>query len=630
MTTATTATTAPPKTLEQKLVAAGSTRVAKRAAAPVVQTSAGQYVHVPLDRVDVKHQPRTHFDPAKLEELADSIRQKGVVEPVLVRPLADQPDPHNPRFELVAGERRFRASKLAGKDTIPAICRSLTDLEVLEIQIIENMQREGLLPLEEAQGYVRLMAEHQYTADQIAARIGKSRRYVFARIQLTKCAPAVLKALEHGYLDASAALLFARIPVPSLQEQALEDYHDEREFGGRMNVHQLEQHLRDQYTLDLHRAPFDPEETDLVIGTKSCTDCPKRTGNCADRYPEIKSADVCTDPDCYGRKKEAAWQRTAAAAKAAGKKVMTLKQSQALFPYGNSLGHTSGANFVELDDKPAGERNRTYREILDSAGGRVNQGMPKILVARAPDGKPRELVLRKEAAALVKQAGLKVAIHVPQPRPTPEQNKADREKQEAKKALRQRAAFAAVGQLVTRAEAKDERWLYLAIIEALQRYGSEALCARRGWKVRDLDGEIELATLPTLRGIALELALSDYGDLVNDYNAEYSQHLLGACRALKIDLGKIEKQNPGPPAPDRLGIGTALNQGNPVAWLKDTNAVRVTYKATKGSKVSGQMIVMKDDVDTLTGAGVPTKVEFGKVPFDHKRRPRRTKFQVVK
>src|SRR4051812_46403651 len=116
-----------------------------------------------------KTNPRKHFHQAELDELAASIRSHGVLQPVLVRPAPSAKDP-NVLFEIVAGERRFRAAKAAGLSTIPAIVRSLTDLQVLEIQVIENLQRSNLHPLEEAEGYEALRkCDPNYNADIIAA-----------------------------------------------------------------------------------------------------------------------------------------------------------------------------------------------------------------------------------------------------------------------------------------------------------------------------------------------------------------------------------------------------------------------------------------------------------------------------
>src|SRR5690606_14398087 len=141
---------------------------------------------------------------------------------ILLRPAPAAPTDPEPFYEIIAGERRYRASKLAGRTTIPAIVREISDLEVLELQIIENLQREDLHPLEEAESYEALLEQHKadpdYSVDLIAAKLGKSRAYIYARLKLCALRPAARKAFYAGTLTASTALLLARIPAPELQD----------------------------------------------------------------------------------------------------------------------------------------------------------------------------------------------------------------------------------------------------------------------------------------------------------------------------------------------------------------------------------------------------------------------------
>jgi ParB/RepB/Spo0J family partition protein len=131
--------------------------------------------------------PRKSFPKDKLDELTDSVKRLGVLQPILLRPLNG-----GGTYELVAGERRYRASKAAGLTDIPATVRELTDAEVLEIQVIENLQRSDPHELEEAEGYERCSSAHpsgeKYTVDEIAAKVGKSRSYVFGRLKLWRSA----------------------------------------------------------------------------------------------------------------------------------------------------------------------------------------------------------------------------------------------------------------------------------------------------------------------------------------------------------------------------------------------------------------------------------------------------------
>jgi ParB/RepB/Spo0J family partition protein len=162
---------------------------------------------------------RKRFNEQALQELAASIATMGVAQAILIRPVtptADRPEP----FEIDAGERRCRASKIAGKSTILALCRQLSDLDAAKIRILENLQREDPHPMEEAEGYQLLMLQHGFTADQLVDEIKKSRAYVYARLKLCALTTEVREQFMDDKLSAATALLIARIPNPKLQVRA--------------------------------------------------------------------------------------------------------------------------------------------------------------------------------------------------------------------------------------------------------------------------------------------------------------------------------------------------------------------------------------------------------------------------
>ena len=144
-------------------------------------------------------QPRKEFSEEAMRELADSIAQHGVLQPLLVRPLLSG------GYQIVAGERRWRASRMAGLATVPALIRELTDSEVMQIALIENLQREDLKPLEEAQGYQALMEEFGFTQDEISKSVGKSRPAVTNALRLLNLPEAVRSMLARGDLSAGHA-----------------------------------------------------------------------------------------------------------------------------------------------------------------------------------------------------------------------------------------------------------------------------------------------------------------------------------------------------------------------------------------------------------------------------------------
>ena len=151
---------------------------------------------LPLDRIGVgKYQPRTRMDEQSLAELAESIKAQGVMQPILVRPV------DGGRYELIAGERRWRAAQRAGLREVPALVRSVPDQAALALALIENIQREDLNPLEEAQGIARLITEFRLTHDAAAAAVGRSRSAVSNLLRLTQLPKQVQAYLLAGKLD---------------------------------------------------------------------------------------------------------------------------------------------------------------------------------------------------------------------------------------------------------------------------------------------------------------------------------------------------------------------------------------------------------------------------------------------
>jgi ParB family chromosome partitioning protein len=144
--------------------------------------------------------PRREFAEAELKELADSIRAKGLVQPIVVRP-----DRQRGGFEIVAGERRWRAAQRAGVHTVPVIVRDLADVEVLELALIENVQRADLNPMEEAAGYNELIDKHGYTQEKLSEVVGKSRSHVGNTLRLLKLPTGVQTMVREGKLHAGAA-----------------------------------------------------------------------------------------------------------------------------------------------------------------------------------------------------------------------------------------------------------------------------------------------------------------------------------------------------------------------------------------------------------------------------------------
>ena len=155
----------------------------------------GNIIEVALETIQVNpYQPRTYFDEDTLSELATSIRELGVIQPITVRKLGDT-------YQLVSGERRFRASKLIGNKTIPAYIRTANDQEMLEMALVENIQRKNLDPIEIALSYQRLIDEIQLTQENLSVRVGKKRSTVANYLRLLKLDPILQTGMRDGFIS---------------------------------------------------------------------------------------------------------------------------------------------------------------------------------------------------------------------------------------------------------------------------------------------------------------------------------------------------------------------------------------------------------------------------------------------
>mgnify|MGYP003889530825 CR=1 FL=1 len=180
-------------------------------AEPGAGSGEGQVLRIELDRiVPTPLQPRKHFREESIAGLVTSIRAHGVLQPLVLRQV-------NGTYELIAGERRWRAARAAGLREVPAILRSATDLEVLELALIENLQREDLNPIEEAQAYERLASEFRLTQEAIAEKVGKSRAAVANAMRLLDLDPQVRAHVERGTLSVGHAKVLLAVKHPAEQ-----------------------------------------------------------------------------------------------------------------------------------------------------------------------------------------------------------------------------------------------------------------------------------------------------------------------------------------------------------------------------------------------------------------------------
>lgn len=178
------------------------------------------------------YQPRMEFNEDKLKELADSIETHGVIQPIVVRKAVKG-------YDIVAGERRFRASRMLGRETIPAIVKEMTDTEMMELAIIENLQRENLNPLEEAMSYRQLMTTLNITQNEVAARLGKSRPYIANMLRLLNLPNAIRQMINDDLLSGAHGRTLLALKDPIQMERAAKRAIDEE-----MSVRTLETYVK--------------------------------------------------------------------------------------------------------------------------------------------------------------------------------------------------------------------------------------------------------------------------------------------------------------------------------------------------------------------------------------------------
>jgi len=286
---------------------------------------------------------RHHYDADQLAKLTESIRQFGVLSPLLVR------EGGQGQYQIVYGHRRYRAAKAAGLQTVTVDVAQLTDVQVLELQVTENVQRADLQPLEEAEAYQRLVDEAGYTPVQIAERVGKSKAWVYARLKLLALGPEARKAFEQGKISATIAVPLARLPTHKLQADALKRLTQTATDGEPLlNSRQATAWLVKEYCQSLKAAPFDLKDPDLVPEAGACTTCPKNSASATPGlFDDLAGGAHCTDTKCFQEKCRASWALKAVKAEKGGAKVLGLEAGKKLFGEGGLLRY--GTKYVEAD-----------------------------------------------------------------------------------------------------------------------------------------------------------------------------------------------------------------------------------------------------------------------------------------
>lgn len=344
---------------------------------------------------DLTPHPANRKRLGDLSALAASIGAQGIIEPLIVRE-------HGDGYQLVCGERRWRAAVEAGLTTAPCIVRDLGDAQVLETMLVENSQRHDAHPVEEAATFSALI-ESGYTASRIAERIGRPLSYVAQRLRLAAAEQSVRDALDADAITLGVALLIARQPQGQ-QEHLVALLRD---VGGRVPTLAEARRLIEREQRPLSAATWKLSDAKLVRAAGACTKCPKRTGAQADLFDDV-TEDRCLDGDCWEGK------RTAHLAQLAAKAPPPPPREEKDEDEADDARHAGPADEEdEREAQPSSRRATTQQSPADAYVTRVMQraaeiarGTIMVRVREAPDS---EAVLRLLAAAQVHSTPEEVA-----------------------------------------------------------------------------------------------------------------------------------------------------------------------------------------------------------------------------
>jgi ParB/RepB/Spo0J family partition protein len=336
------------------------------------------------------HQPRKLFDAAKLNELTESIRERGVETPILLRPLSSGKF----QYQIVFGERRWRAAKAAGLKQIPARIRVMSDAQAAESQLVENTQRDDMTPMEEAQAFERLRAQFNYSIEELILKSGKSEKLVRQRLRLNLLPPDAQTALLENRLRLGVAN--AIVWIDNVEDRRAATHHILTNTWNNLaqNVHQAEEYIQRHYLLQLSKAPFSTRDEKLHPPAGSCIKCPKRTGATGALFEDLGVKDSCLDSGCYQEKVQL--HRAAQVAKlSAAHPVVDEETTKRIFRHSQD-DVDSSSGFVNLTAVVYQDpKQRTWGELIGEAA--------PVQVAVNEAGKSVKVLKRAEAVKLAKE-----------------------------------------------------------------------------------------------------------------------------------------------------------------------------------------------------------------------------------
>ncbi len=411
---------------------------------------------------------RRTFDESALRELGESIAANGLIQPIRVRPVLEGEE-DGVRYEVVVGERRWRAHKLVELPTIRAEVVEMTDDQVLEVQLIENLQRANPHPIEEAEAYARLR-ERGLTLAQIASKVGLSIPTVHQRLKLCGLIDPAREDFDAGWLDLGAIMAMAPLEAHVQTEllATLRDRHyrrqgwkeeDREKPEAAINAAAVQRVISDQFLRVIASAPFDVADEDLVASAPACAACPKRTGEQEGLF-EAGDEDQCTDGDCWRSKLIAHFKRL----KKSGEKCLTKAQAETAFHR-----RWESERVASDEHEYVGGQRVTVTELIDDEE-------PLVYGQDARTGEIRTFV----AKAAVQRA---VRARTRTPASSDEKKRKEQERLAKLETKRQRhanrTAILAVHE-ATRASNEDIVFLLRAVVAAIRHDVAKEICDGHG------------------------------------------------------------------------------------------------------------------------------------------------------
>lgn len=495
------------------------------------QKQASSFSLIPIDKIVLSDSnPRKEIKEEHIEELATSIKEIGLLHPILVRPAV------NNSYEIICGERRWRACKKLNREFIECFIHPMDDKLALQVRIIENIQRQNLNPIEEAQGYKKLL-DQGMSIIELASVIGKGRDYISRMTMLLSLPEAAKEAIIAGKLSRRAGWYISRIPVPKLRAIVASEA-----IAKSLTVNQVAQIVLENYLLDLRKAYFAISKPDLLPGVPSCIDCPKRTGNAKELFNDIKDPMICTDPECFAQKREAEWHFQCYKAQSENKEILFAEESIKHFVPGTSR-IKSDSPFVDMEevcewDKKERKWSSLLIEELKPMNGKA---LLRTYLARSPVGSIHTLIKKEDALMALQRHGIVFATKAIKDWTEKENNRKERKKKEEFLNLSCSSLLQKVCEKIKRGNGNHFFNILLSLaLRIVPREVSTFVFQRHQYKLgTQEESQTMIENMDEKDSLAILLDLFFSVDLYLNSYTNIPPLLIQVCQVLEIDTSKV-------------------------------------------------------------------------------------------